>query len=103
MRLAGKMYAWFPLAKEILRMEKLCRLVGFDEWQTATLISGKLLLSINRVPGWRMVQKAVRGVATDVTPPYGRHRKQDKRNWNNNKKMHLSAQRMRLFYYPLAL
>lgn len=50
MRLAGKMCAWFPLAEEILRMEKLCRLVGFDEWQTATLISGKLLLSINREP-----------------------------------------------------
>ena len=42
-RLAEKLCAWFPLAKEILRMEKLCRLVGFDERQTATLISGKPL------------------------------------------------------------
>ena len=42
-RLAEKLYSWFPLAKEILRMEKLCRLVGFDERQTATLISGKPL------------------------------------------------------------
>jgi len=42
-RLAEKLCTWFPLAKEILRMEKLCRLVGFDERQTATLISGKPL------------------------------------------------------------
>ena len=42
-RLAEKLCSWFPLAKEILRMEKLCRLVGFDERQTATLISGKPL------------------------------------------------------------
>lgn len=42
-RLAEKLCAWFPLAKEIRRMEKLCRLVGFDERQTATLISGKPL------------------------------------------------------------
>lgn len=42
-RLIGKLYALFPLAKEILRMESLCRLIGFDERQTATLISGKPL------------------------------------------------------------
>ncbi len=43
MRLTEKLCAWFPLAKEILRMEKLCRLIGFDERQTATLVSGKPL------------------------------------------------------------
>lgn len=42
-RLIGKLYALFPLAKEILRMDSLCRLIGFDERQTATLISGKPL------------------------------------------------------------
>lgn len=42
-RLIGKLYTLFPLAKEILRMESLCRLIGFDERQTATLISGKPL------------------------------------------------------------
>ena len=42
-RLIGKLYALFPLAKEILRMESLCRLIGFNERQTATLISGKPL------------------------------------------------------------
>lgn len=41
--LAERLCAWFPLAKEVLRMEKICRLVGFDERQTATLISGKPL------------------------------------------------------------
>ena len=43
-QLVEKLYAWFPLAKEILRMENLCRLVGFDERQTATLVSGKPLI-----------------------------------------------------------
>ena len=43
-RLVDKLCAWFPLAKEILRMESLCRLVGFDERQTATLVSGKPLI-----------------------------------------------------------
>lgn len=42
-RLIEKLYALFPLAKEILRMDSLCRLIGFDERQTATLISGKPL------------------------------------------------------------
>lgn len=41
--LIGKLYTLFPLAKEILRMESLCLLIGFDERQTATLISGKPL------------------------------------------------------------
>ena len=35
--------AWFPYFREMLRIENLCRLVGFDERQTATLVSGKLL------------------------------------------------------------
>lgn len=43
-RLIGKLYALFPLAKEILRMESLCRLIGFDDRQTATLISDKPLI-----------------------------------------------------------
>ena len=43
-RLVDKLCVWFPLAKEILRMESLCRLVGFDERQTATLVSGKPLI-----------------------------------------------------------
>ena len=42
-RLIGKLYTLFPLAKEILRMESLCRLIGFDESQTAILISDKPL------------------------------------------------------------
>ena len=43
-RLVEKLCIWFPLAKEILRMESLCRLVGFDERQTATLVSGEPLI-----------------------------------------------------------
>ena len=44
-RLIGKLYTLFPLAKEILRMESLCRLIGFNERQTATLVSGKPLFN----------------------------------------------------------
>ena len=43
-RLVEKLCAWFPLAKELLRMEKLCRLIGFDERQTTTLVSGRPLI-----------------------------------------------------------
>lgn len=39
----AKAAAWFPYLREMLRMENLCRLVGFDERQTATLVSGKPL------------------------------------------------------------
>ena len=34
---------WFPLFQELVYMEKLCLKVGFNERQTATLISGKPL------------------------------------------------------------
>lgn len=39
----SKAAAWFPYLREMIRMENLCRLIGFDERQTATLISGKSL------------------------------------------------------------
>ena len=39
----AKAAAWFPYLREMLRIEKLCRLVGFDERQTATLVKGKPL------------------------------------------------------------
>ena len=35
--------AWFPYFREMLRIENLCRLVGFDERQTAMLVKGKPL------------------------------------------------------------
>ena len=35
--------AWFPYLREMLHIEKLCRLVGFDERQTETLVKGKPL------------------------------------------------------------
>ena len=35
--------AWFPYFREMLRIETLCRLIGFDERQTATLVKGKPL------------------------------------------------------------
>ena len=34
---------WFPLFQELVYMEKLCLKVGFNERQTATLVSGKPL------------------------------------------------------------
>ena len=39
----AKAAACFPYLREMLRIENLCRLVGFDERQTATLVSGKPL------------------------------------------------------------
>ena len=35
--------AWFPYFREMLRIENLCRLVGFDERRTAKLVKGKPL------------------------------------------------------------
>ena len=37
----AKAAAWFPYFREMLRIENLCRLIGFDERQTATLVKGK--------------------------------------------------------------
>lgn len=39
----SKAVAWFPYLREMIRMENLCRLIGFDERQTATLVNGKPL------------------------------------------------------------
>ena len=39
----AKAAAWFPYFHEMLRIENLCRLIGFDERQTATLVKGKPL------------------------------------------------------------
>lgn len=39
----AKAAAWFPYFREMLRIENLCRLIGFDERQTAMLVKGKPL------------------------------------------------------------
>lgn len=39
----SKATTWFPYFREMLRMESVCRTVGFDDKQTATLIKGKPL------------------------------------------------------------
>lgn len=39
----SKAVKWFPYFREMLRMESVCRMVGFDDEQTATLIKGKPL------------------------------------------------------------
>ena len=39
----AKAAAWFPYFREMLRIENLCRLIGFDEKQTATPVKGKPL------------------------------------------------------------
>lgn len=39
----AKVAAWFPRLREMLRIEKLCHLVEFDERQTATLVKEKPL------------------------------------------------------------
>ena len=42
-KLIQKAKKWFPLFQELVYMEKFCLKVGFNEKQTATLISGKPL------------------------------------------------------------
>ena len=39
----ARVAAWFSYFCEMLHIEKLCRLVGFDERQTETLVKGKPL------------------------------------------------------------
>ncbi len=39
----AKATSWFPFLKEMLRIDTLCRLIGFDNRQTATLVRGKPL------------------------------------------------------------
>lgn len=39
----SKAVKWFPYFREMIRMENVCRTVGFDDKQTATLIKGKPL------------------------------------------------------------
>lgn len=39
----SKAVKWFPYFREMLRMENVCRTVGFDDKQTTTLIKGKPL------------------------------------------------------------
>lgn len=39
-RIIQKACSWVPLLRELFRMEKLCRLLGFTPEQTATLITG---------------------------------------------------------------
>lgn len=39
----AKAAVWFPYFREMIRMESVCRTVGFDDKQTATLIKGKPL------------------------------------------------------------
>lgn len=39
----SKVVKWFPYFREMIRMESVCRTVGFDDEQTTTLIKGKPL------------------------------------------------------------
>lgn len=39
----AKAAAWFPYFREMIRMEHVCRTIGFDDEQTATLIKGNPL------------------------------------------------------------
>lgn len=64
--------AWFPYFREMLRIENLCRLVGFDDRQTATLVKGKPLeyagVLYSEEHGWKFTtEKAVFQVVKDPT------------------------------------
>lgn len=39
----SKATTWFPYFREMIRMESVCRTVGFNDEQTTTLIKGKPL------------------------------------------------------------
>lgn len=39
-RIIQKAFTWIPLLKELFRMEKMCRLIGFTAEQTVTLVVG---------------------------------------------------------------
>ena len=74
-RIIEKLCAWFPMAKEIMRIESLCRLVGFNERQTTTLTYGKPLIyegklyseEHNRSFTTEMVQGTVRQATAEHT------------------------------------
>ena len=42
----GEALPWFPLAKEVLRVEKLCTIVGFSTEQTRKMAKNRDMLSI---------------------------------------------------------
>ena len=48
-RIIEKLHALFPMAKEIMRMDSLCRLIGFDDRQTKILTDGKPLIYEGRL------------------------------------------------------
>ncbi len=48
-RIIEKLYALFPMAKEIMKMDSLCRLIGFDDRQTKILTDGKPLIYEGRL------------------------------------------------------
>ena len=49
--------AWLPYLHKILRIEKLCRLVDFDERQTITLVKGKQGIQAINVKSYPIYRK----------------------------------------------
>ncbi len=48
-RIIEKLHALFPMAKEIMRMDSLCHLIGFNDRQTKILTDGKPLIYEGRL------------------------------------------------------
>jgi len=65
----SKAVKWFPYFREMIRMESVCRTVGFDEKQTATLIKGKPLEYSGQLYSEEHNCKfSVRRVTAQITP-----------------------------------
>ena len=64
-----KAVKWFPYFHEMIRMENLCRIVGFDEQQTTTLIKGKLLEYSGKLYSEELDRRfTVERVTAQITP-----------------------------------
>ena len=64
---------WFPLFQELVYMEKFCLKVGFNERQTATLISGKPLFYEGELYSeeHRRLASGSRSNSTGCSRPFG--------------------------------
>lgn len=68
----SKATTWFPYFREMLRMESVCRTIGFNDEQTATLIKGKPLEYSGELHSKEhnckfMVERVIAQITTDPT------------------------------------
>ena len=64
----SKATTWFPYFREMIRMESVCRTVGFDDEQTAMLIKGKPLEYSGKLYSEEHCKFTVERVTAQITP-----------------------------------